>query len=170
MYCFRNLLTRFPKTFKTIPTSYLDSLSYEDQLNWLCAIILELKDSIDNGGGGGVIPEGLEEDINNLKQAVEQLQQTTQQLSNENNVQNESIQTLTQSLQQTNASVQGLQQGIANLGQQLHTLTNRVSSLETRVTALEEAMASGGNLVPDAAMSYQQTPEIYESSFSPVAL
>lgn len=168
MFCnnFYKLISRFPTVFKTIPTSYLDSLSYEDQLNWLCAVVLELKDQ----SGGGNIPEGLEEDINNLKQAVSELQQTTQQLSNENNVQNESIQALTQSLQQTNASVQGLQQGIANLGQQLHTLTNRVSSLEARVTALEEAMASGGNLVPDAAMSYQQTPEIYESSFSPVAL
>jgi archaellum component FlaC len=105
-----NYPNKLCKPFIALPTVFSDQLSWYETLSKLYGylqqqeeVIKEIQEQLGNGGGG-TIPEGLEEDINNLKQAVAELQQTVQQLSNAISVQNESI----------------------------HTLTNRVSALEGR--------------------------------------
>lgn len=150
---FYKLISRFPTIFKTIPTSYLDSLSYEDQLNWLCAIILELKDQIANIdidiSSDPTILE-IQQNIQTLTQSVasntEQINTINYQLDVLAEYIGETLEGITNRLsaletatEQTNQNVQSLQQGVANLGQQIHSLTNRVTALEEQYGVLESS-------------------------------
>lgn len=144
---FSRLLCRFPN-FKTIPTAFLDSLSYEDQVQYLSAAILDLSEKIDKAS----VPQSLLDDVNTLKNSVNTLSERINSVSEK-------------------VDTQGSQIGLMN--NKIVALEARVAALEQRLDDLSPSTvhtteASAISASPD--LTEVNIPAVETDTFSPIDL
>lgn len=179
---FSRLLCRFPN-FKTIPTAFLDSLSYEDQVQYLSAAILNLAEKIDEAS----VPQSLLDEVAALKVSVSTLSDRVGNVSEKVDTQGEQLNTLSESVQSVSEKVATQGEQVSDLSEktdaqveQISLLNNKIIALEARVSALEQQPGAtdplavhtteASAIIPTAELTEAEIPAVYSDSFSPIEI